>query len=293
MKAPSLICARFPLSPFFKDNIMNITFLGQGAMGVRMADRLAAAGHNVTRWNRTGATQSPREAVANADIVIAMLRDDAASRSVWCDPETGALSAMKSGTLAIESSTLTVEWVNALAEAAHAQGVSFLDAPVLGSRPQAAAGQLIHLIGGTDADLARAAPVLAEMGAKQLHVGMVGAGAALKLMANTLFGIQVTAMAELIGRMPALGLDPTAAIALLAETPLLSPGAKGAAGLMLTGTHDPMFPVALVAKDFGYAIGDRAAQMPVSAAALSVFDRAAAQGLAEQNLTVVAQLYDR
>jgi 3-hydroxyisobutyrate dehydrogenase len=201
---------------------MQITFLGQGAMGARMADRFEAAGHTVTRWNRSGATQSAREAVADSDIVIAMLRDDEASRSVWLDPESGALAGMKADALAIESSTLTVNWVNELAAAAKMQGRAFIDAPVLGSRPQAEAGQLIYLIGGETSDVARAEPVLAAIGGKQLHVGGTGKGAALKLIANTLFGIQVTAMAELIGRMSALGLDPAQAIELLGETPLLS-----------------------------------------------------------------------
>jgi 3-hydroxyisobutyrate dehydrogenase len=270
---------------------MNITFLGQGAMGVRMADRLEAAGHIVTRWNRTGAAQSPYEAVVNADMVIAMLRDDEASRSVWLNPITGALAGMKAHALAIESSTMTVDWVQELASAAKTQGLAFIDAPVLGSRPQAEAGQLIHLIGGAASDVARAEPVLSAMGAKQLHVGKVGSGAALKLIANTLFGIQVAAMAELLGRMPALGLDPAHATALLGETPLLSLGAKGAVALMLVGKHDPMFPVDLVAKDFGYAICAQPSAMPVSAAALAVFERAEQQGLSNANLTSVATLY--
>jgi 3-hydroxyisobutyrate dehydrogenase len=270
---------------------MNITFLGQGAMGSRMADRLQAAGHKVTRWNRTGAKQSPREAVAQADFIIAMLRDDEASRSVWLDPQSGALANMKAGSIAIESSTLTVGWVHELAEAAHSQARVFIDAPVLGSRPQAEAGQLIHLIGGESTDIERARPVLAVMGAKQLHVGTTGKGAALKLVANTLFGIQVTAIAELIGRMPALGLDSAQAIELLGETPLLSLGAKGAAGLMLAGKHEPMFPIELVAKDFGYAIGGSPEAMPVSNAALTVFERAKAVGLATSNLTSVGNLY--
>jgi hypothetical protein len=115
-----------------------------------------------------------------------------------------------------------------------------------------------------------------------------GCGAALKLVANTLFGIQVTAMAELLGRMSALGLDSAQAVELLGETPVLSMAAKSAAGLMLAGKTDPMFPVDLVAKDFGYAI---AGDMPVAAAALRVFARAQADGLGDRNLTAVSALY--
>ena len=269
----------------------NITILGLGAMGSRMADRLDAAGHAVTRWNRSGATRTPREAVAAADIVIAMLRDDEASRNVWLDPETGALAGMKPGALAIESSTLTQGFVLELAKASSAAEVRFLDAPVLGSRPQAEAGQLVHLIGGAAADLEAAAPVLAAIGGKQLHVGPAGSGAAMKLIANTLFGIQVSAMAELIARMRRLGLDPAKGVELLAQTPLLSPGAQGASGLMLAGKDDPMFPVELVAKDFRYAIGDDPDAMPLASAALEVFKNAAASGFGDHNLTSVHKLY--
>jgi 3-hydroxyisobutyrate dehydrogenase len=268
---------------------MNITFLGQGAMGVRMADRLKAADHTLTRWNRTGAAQTPCEAVADADIVIAMLRDDEASRAVWCDPDTGALAGMRSDALAIESSTLTVGWVRELAAAAAVQGRAFIDAPVLGSLPQAEAGQLIHLVGGTETDIARAAPVLAAVGQKLLHAGPVGHGAALKLVANTLFAAQVALVAELIGRGRTFGLDPAAMIAALGETRLLSPAAAGAGGLMLAGRDAPMFPVDLVRKDLGYATD--AATMPVAAGAMAAFERAEAAGLGGSNISAVHRLY--
>jgi 3-hydroxyisobutyrate dehydrogenase len=270
---------------------MNITILGLGAMGSRMADRLQAAGHEITRWNRTGSTRSPREAVIDADIVIAMLRDDGASRSVWLDSKSGALAGMKKGSIAIESSTLTVEWVRELAAAMDDASVTFVDAPVLGSRLQAEAGQLVHLIGGDAHVIEQARPVLASIGGAQLHAGPVSSGAALKLVANALFGIQVAAVAELIGRMSSFGLDPNSAISLLAQTPLLSAGAKGAAVLMLAGKHDAMFPVDLAAKDFRYAIGDRKEAMPMACAALGVFDLARSRHLGDKNLTVVSTLY--
>lgn len=269
---------------------MKITFLGMGAMGSRMAKRLEDAGHIVLRWNRSGATQTPREASTDADVIIAMVRDDKASKAVWLGGD-GALAGMKSAALAIESSTLSVEWVNALAGAMTEENRSFIDAPVLGSRPQAEAGQLVHLIGG-DADLAeRAIPVLSAIGGAQLHAGPIGSGTALKLIGNALFAIQVTALAELLGHMPTLGLDPATAIEQLGNTPLLSPAAKGAANLMLANRHEPMFPVELVAKDLNYGIGDAMTTMPVAAAARAVFEKALGLGLGEANLTAVAQLY--
>lgn len=269
---------------------MQIAILGMGAMGSRMADRLEAAGHVVTRWNRSGATLTPRQAVTDADMVIAMVRDDAASANVWLGAD-GALAGMKPGALAIESSTLSISAVQALAQAMQVAGRDFIDAPVLGSRPQAEAGQLIHLIGGDAGLVSKATPVLAVMSASQLNAGPVGAGAALKLIANAMFGIQAAAVAELLGRMPHFGLDPAATIDLLGRTPLLSQAAKGAAGLMLADAHDPLFPVELVAKDFAYAIGDAADSMPLAQAALQVFERALDSGFGGRNLTVIAQRY--
>lgn len=268
-----------------------ITILGQGAMGSRIADRLDAAGHSVTRWNRTGATQTPREAVSGAAIAIAVLRDHDAARSVWLDPDSGALAGLAPGTIAIESSTLTQDFVRELGAACAGRDVSFLDAPVLGSRPQAEAGQLIHLVGGDEAVLAQTQAVFDVLGARQLHVGPVGAGTALKLIANTLFGVQVAIVAELMGRMETLGLDPARGIDLLGQTPQLSPAAQGAAALMVAGRDAPMFPVDLVAKDFGYAIGDDPSAMPVADAVRGVFMRASASGMGSENLTAVRRLY--
>lgn len=86
-----------------------------------------------------GATahDSPREAAQQADIVFSMVRDDAASRSVWLDGETGALAGMAADTLAIECSTLGLDWCLRLSRHVASYRVQFLDAPVDGSRPQA------------------------------------------------------------------------------------------------------------------------------------------------------------
>jgi 3-hydroxyisobutyrate dehydrogenase len=270
--------------------VTNITIIGQGAMGARMAKRLIDAGQNVTTWNRTGATQSPRQSVENADIIIAMVRDDEASRTIWLDPETGALAGMKADALAIESSTLSVAWVKELSEAMAAADRSFIDAPVVGSRPQADAGQLIHLIGGTPEDATRAAPILELVGGAQHHVGTVGSGTALKLIVNTLFGVQVAAIAELIKLAGSMNLDVPHAVTILNEIPVMSPAAKGAAGLMLAGNDNSMFPISLVAKDFGYteAAGGRT---PIITATADVYRAAVKEGYGDRNITGVWRRY--
>ncbi|MEM1433922.1 MAG: NAD(P)-dependent oxidoreductase [Pseudomonadota bacterium] len=283
--------------------MMKVTVLGLGAMGSRMAGRLLDAGYALTVWNRNAdagavleargavVAATPAAAVAAAELVISVVRDDEAARDLWLAAPTGALSGLRPGTLVIESSTLTVDCVRALGSAVSEAGAAFLDAPVLGSRPQAEAGQLIHLVGGSRAALERAEPVLASLGSARIHGGPVGSGAALKLIANLLFAIQVAALGELPGRIRELGLDPQQTFAQLAGTPVLSPAAAGAAALIVNGQHAPLFPVELVAKDMRYALGVSADAMPVGAACAEVFERAIQRGLGAANLTVVAELY--
>jgi 3-hydroxyisobutyrate dehydrogenase len=90
-------------------------------------------------------------------VVLTMLRDDDVSRAVWLDPETGALAGMGRDALAIESSTLTPDWVRELSTAMADKGVALLEAPVSGSLP-AAGGQLVFLLGGPEEAVARAKP---------------------------------------------------------------------------------------------------------------------------------------
>jgi 3-hydroxyisobutyrate dehydrogenase-like beta-hydroxyacid dehydrogenase len=282
-----------------------VTVMGMGAMGARMAKRLVEAGHAVTVWNRTAAATAPlvalgakaavtpRAAAADAEIVLSMVRDDAAAHAVWLDPETGALAGMAQDAVAVESSTVTPEAARALHRACSAAGIACLDAPVAGSRPQADAGQLIFIVGGAESALRSVEPVLLAMGGAVHLAGGPGAGAVVKLMVNTLFGVQVAAMAELIGLARRNGIDPGRAVELIGSTPTASLSAKGAAAGMLAGNFAPMFPVALVTKDFGYAeaLAGEPSQAPLLAAAHAVFARALAAGMGDDNLTGVVRLY--
>ncbi len=283
----------------------SIAFLGLGAMGSRMAARLLQAGHQVKVWSRNpskaqaligaGARPalSPREAATGADIVIAMVRDDEASQQVWCDVDTGALAGMKPGAIAIESSTLSIEAVKVLANAAMEHGVTFLDAPVSGSRPAAQAGSLVFLVGGDKATFALAEPVLLSMGSSAQYVGPVGHGVLAKLVTNALLGIHVTALAELIGLLSHQDVSARQVLQAVTSTPVWAPVDHYLSGSMLGGNHEPQFPVELIAKDFDYtlaAAGDTT-QAPMISAALGVYQRAMRSALGSENMTAVAKLY--
>jgi 3-hydroxyisobutyrate dehydrogenase len=283
-----------------------VAILGLGAMGARMAARLLAGGHAVTVWNRTPERATPLvdlgaraaktapDAVAGASIVIAIVRDDDASRAVWLDPQSGALPALAEGAIAIESSTLSHAWTLELAAKFKEHGRAFLDAPVVGSRPQAEAGQLIHLVGGDQALLEQATPVLAAIGGARHWCGDAGTGTAMKLAVNSLFGIQIAALAELANATRKLGVEPARLADVLGATPVLSPAGKGALGLMLAQAYAPMFPLELAEKDFRYALtaaAENNAATPVTEAVRVVLRQGIAKGFGGDNLTGICRLY--
>jgi 3-hydroxyisobutyrate dehydrogenase len=282
-----------------------VAVLGLGAMGSRIAANLIDAGHELAVWNRTrektaliaakGATvaASPREAAVRADFVIAIVRDDRASEFVWLDAEAGALHGMKAGAVAIESSTLSVAWAAELASRFSRANAAFVDAPVVGSRPQAEARQLIFLAGGDEALVKRCAPLLLATGVAVHHAGATGAGAAAKLAVNALFGVQVAALAEMLALARKAGLSAERTIDIIAATPVCSPAARAAATAMLAGEFAPLFPTELVEKDFGYAVvaAGGCESSPVLEAARSVFARAIERGFGADNLTGIVRLF--
>jgi 3-hydroxyisobutyrate dehydrogenase len=283
---------------------MQVAILGLGAMGSRMARRLLQSGHTVIVYNRSsppldelaaeGAVvrNTPRKAAEGAEIVIAMVRDNEASRAIWCDEQNGALKGLGHGTIVIESSTLTTQWVCELAAQVHPTGAAFLDAPVVGSRPQADAGQLIHLVGGETSTFDRARVILAVIGSSAYHVGAIGAGTTLKLVVNALFGAQVALLAESLALLRGSDYNLATMAEVLSSLPVTSPAAKGALALMLARSDAPLFPIDLVAKDFSYVLGQvPGTALPITTAVHECYAKAKRNGLASLNITAIARLY--
>ena len=121
--------------------------------------------------------------------------------------KTGALASATPGTVCIECSTLTVSCVHELAVAAAEKKCEFLDAPVTGSKAQAAAGELNFLVGGSESTLEKARPVLAVMSKSIVPVGPIGSGALLKLVNNFMCGVQAASLAEAMAVIERSGLN--------------------------------------------------------------------------------------
>jgi 3-hydroxyisobutyrate dehydrogenase len=278
-------------------------FLGLGLMGSGMAARLLAAGYPLTVWNRTrerarplaelGATvaDSPARAAEGAEIIFSMLADDAACRAAWLG-EDGALESARAGAVLVESSTVTVGWVEELSKAAEARGLALVDAPVTGSKAQAAGGQLLFLAGGPAEAVERVAPALRSMGRDVIHLGPTGSGARMKLINNFLCGVQIASLAEALAMIERSDLEPAKAVGVLTQGAPGSPLVNAISARMMQRQYEPNFYLQLMAKDLQYAtVG--AAEQGVDAmtgtAALRVFERAMAAGLGEQDIAAVVE----
>ncbi len=281
----------------------HIALLGLGIMGGGMARRLALAGFPLTVYNRNPARAEPlasegvrvastaREAVTAADIIVSMVADDTASRSVWTG-EQGALAGVRPGALLVECSTLSVAWVHTLAELAAERGCELVDAPVTGSKQAAAAGELNFFVGGSADAFARVRPVLEPMSRSVNLLGPTGSGAALKLMNNVMCGVQVAAFAEALAWLERDGIDPAKALALLTEGAACSPIVKLMAVRMMTPDYSPNFYLHLMAKDLGYAIETAARHgvpLKTGLAALEQFRRAIAEGHGDEDMAAVVE----
>ncbi len=283
-----------------------VAILGMGAMGSRLAKNLLKKGYELNVWNRTaercctlveqGAKQYPfpKDAVKNADVVIAMLTNDHASRNVWMDNKTGAILGLRQNAVAIECSTLSLSWCLELAETIHQKNANFLDAPVVGSRPQADASQLIHLVGGESKVLDKVQNILSASSSAIHHTGKTGTAMSMKLAINGLFGMQVAALSEMIGMLNKLGIEKKSAVNLLNELPITSPAMKGIGLAISSDNFAPMFPINLVEKDFDYLQKlsvQQNSEVPLVNKTRDIYQQVIKSGYGQDNIAGVVQIY--
>ncbi|MDX5439642.1 MAG: NAD(P)-dependent oxidoreductase [Alteromonadaceae bacterium] len=200
------------------NNLPRIAFLGIGLMSAPMTRNLLTAGYPMTLWNRTASkcepfvgeatiAGSPAEAVAGADIVITMLENGAVVEDVLV--AQGALSALNSGALVIDMSSVQPSLARRLAGLAAERGAGFVDAPVSGGTLGAAEARLSIMAGGSEADVERARPVFEVLG-KCTRIGPVGAGQLAKLANQAIVGITIGAVSEALLLAAKGGADPAA-----------------------------------------------------------------------------------
>lgn len=229
-------------------------------MGAPMARNLAAAGHDLILWNRSGGkavalaseigaevAASPAALTAEAEVVVTMLADDPSSEAVHLGPE-GLFSATGAAHF-VEMGTMSPDHIRALVDAAP-DGVAVIDAPVSGATQAAAAAQLLIMAGCTEEQSTPLRPLFDAMGKRTICLGPAGSGAVMKLAVNSLIhGINQT-LAEAMTLAGASGIAPEAAFDVIEASSAAAPMLSYRRPLYLDeASHDVTFTVALALKD--------------------------------------------
>src|SRR5690606_22750439 len=200
-----------------------------GIMGRGMAANLIAAGHDVTVWNRTAEKAqpvvekgaklagTPAEAVQGAEIVMYCLSDDAAVEDLVFG-EGRLIDAVESGQIVVDMSTVHPDTSAREAAAFQEKGARFLDAPVFGSKGEAAAGGLWIVVGGDRELYEEVKPVLEPLSETTHYMGGTGKGASMKLVGNLVVASQIEALGEALILATKAGLNPRDVIGVLSVT---------------------------------------------------------------------------
>jgi 3-hydroxyisobutyrate dehydrogenase len=279
---------------------MEIAFLGTGTMGAPMARHLLEAGHRVRVWNRSpekaeplarhGAriAADPAEAVDGADVVVTMLLDAGSTEAAVGD----ALRCARPGTIWWQAGTVGIEGTERLSRLAEQHGLTYVDAPVLGTRQPAEDGKLLVLAAGPSDALDRLeADVFGPTAANVLRVGEApGAATRLKLVANHWVFVLVQGVAETVQLARALDVDPALWLQAIAGGPLDSGYAQVKGAAMIGGEFPPSFALDNAAKDTRLileAAGDNDLALGFAQVIRDRFAAASAAGHGEQDMSAV------
>ncbi len=285
---------------------MKVGVCGTGRMGSSIAERLIAVGHEVGVWNRHAekmkplvssgakAFESPAALVEANEVIIVMLLNDAASEAVYRGP-SGLLKVKLGGKLLIDMSTIRPETMISLGQEATDLGAAFVECPVGGSKAPAREGKLFGFVGGANADVTRARPLLEQLCRRIEHVGPLGAGATLKLAVNLPLLVYWQALGEALTICSPLKLPPERLIDILSDTAGAPAAMKGRGAIIakiLGGAPlgETAFGITAAKKDLATAVQFAAslhAELPVARSALSCFEEAEAAGLGEADATTI------
>ena len=240
-----------------------VAVLGTGIMGAPMARHLARAGMQVRAWNRTLAKaepladdgvricRSPGEALDGAAVLLTVLADADAVESTVRNGDALAHAAQRGELVWVQSSTVGVGDTERLMKYAADAGVGYVDAPILGTKGPAEAGEVTVLASGPDHLRDRCQPVFDAIGSRTFWLGDAGRGTRLKLVMNSWVLSLVTSTAEAMALADGLGLDPKRFLDTIAGGPLDNAYAHLKGNAMIRREFPPAFPVWGGAKDAG------------------------------------------
>lgn len=281
-----------------------VAYLGLGTMGRGMVSNLAAAGHEVTAWNRTtpdvavlkdrGVRWEPNlaDALKGAEYVMYCLSDDRAVRAVVLGEE-GVAELADTDSVVIDLSTIDPETSAEEAGAFAARGIRFLDAPVFGSKGEAAAGGLWIVAGGDRGVFDQALEVFKPISETVHYMGAAGNGARMKLVGNLTVAAQLEALGESLTLARKAGLDLRDVLGVFAVTDFRSPIFDGVGNAVLEGDYSPSFALKLMLKDalLVQAFAERlGAPVPGTKATLGTIQKAVDAGWGEENASALIKV---
>lgn len=285
----------------------NLGYVGLGAMGGRIVDRLIGKGHTLTGYNRTKSKaqwlidkgmqwgETPRAVAAAADVVFSMVTDSAALEKIAYGPD-GVLEGLGPGKVWVEMSTVSPAVSRAVAEAARARGADMIDTPVSGSILTLEQGKLTMMVGGRPEAFEQVKPLLLDIGMKATHVGDNGMAVSMKIAVNISVAVQMIAFAEGVLLAEKSGIARKTAVEVLTNSAVASPLVQYRGPFVLGLPDEAWFNTSMMQKDVTLALEtgrQLGVPLPTAAIANEVLTATRSAGLAEKDYAAVFQLLAR
>src|ERR1043166_2335614 len=279
----------------------NLGYIGLGAMGSRMADRLLSKGHTVTGFNRTkskaqwlldkGMTwgDSPRAVAQAADVTFVMVTDSKALEGVAEGPD-GFLAGLGAGKVIVEMSTVSPAVSRALADKARARGGDLIDSPVSGSILTLEQGKLTMMVGGSKDTYEKVKPLLLDIGPKATHVDGIGLALSMKIALNLNIGVQLLGISEGILLAEKSGIDRKTAVEVFTNSALASPMLQYRGPFVVNMPEEAWFNMWMMQKDTTLALElgrQLGVPLPTASIANEFLTAARAIGLEEKDCAAI------
>ena len=279
----------------------NLGYIGLGAMGGRMANRLIDKGHAVTGYNRTRSraqwlidrgmkwADSPRAVAEAADVIFVMVTDSKSLDAVSSGPD-GFLAGLGTGKVIVDSSTVSPAVSRDVAEKVRATGADMVDAPVSGSVTTLESGKLSVMVGGKKATFDRIRPILDDIGPKVTHVGDNGLALSIKIAHNLSLAVQMLAFSEGVLLAEKSGISREVAVDVLTHSVIGSPMVQYRGPFVLQLPDESWFDVNMMQKDLLLALemGRRLdVPLPTTAVTNEFLTAARGMGLAKSDFAVI------